>query len=85
MGKVKELNETLKKIDIPQDSYSLGCDANEALCLIIEEKCWIVYYSEKGNQTNKKIFLSEDEACEYFLYTLKKWFKICDKSGHIEN
>jgi|LFRM01.1.fsa_nt_gb hypothetical protein len=58
---------------IPSDSYSLvGGLPNEALCINNNGKQWEVYYSERGNKTNLKIFNSENDACEYFYNSLLK-------------
>jgi len=68
--KVKILEE-----NFPENSYSLLSSAkDETLCLQCVKSNWIVFYSERGLQTNKKIFDSEDEACSYFYQELSAWF-----------
>ncbi len=32
---------------------------------------WAVYYSERGEKKNLRVFLTEDEACRYFLAYIK--------------
>ena len=69
-----ELNKNLLEMDIPRDSYSLGSDSNESLCLVCEGELWSVYYSEKGTRTGEKKFYSENEACNFFLKRIKSFF-----------
>ena len=38
-------------------------------------KKWEVYYSERGEKSNVRIFDLESDACEYFLKKLKKYAK----------
>ena len=33
---------------------------------------WVVYYLERGERNNQKMFSSEDEACRYFLEMILK-------------
>lgn len=68
-----ELEQKLKELTIPPDSYSLhGGLPNESYCIYQLDNIWEVYYSEKGIKSNKKIFLDETSACEYFFHLLLK-------------
>ncbi|MGB8956755.1 MAG: hypothetical protein WCC10_15375 [Tumebacillaceae bacterium] len=63
----KELESNLTAVDIPKESYSLsGGLFNEVYCLGQAGAQWEVYYSERGNKTSLKIFLNEEDACQYF-------------------
>lgn len=66
---IQELENILINSHIRSDSYSLlGIPQNEAL--ILEPSTgngWRVYYCERGLRSREKVFLSENDACEYFL------------------
>ena len=47
---------------------------NEAYCLNKRNDEIEVYYSERGKKRGTKYFLSEDEACEYFLEKVFLYF-----------
>jgi len=62
-----ELEERLIKEGIPKDSYCLnGGYPNDSYCLFKNNGKWEVYYSERGKKSGLKLFMSEEEACEYF-------------------
>ena len=69
--KVNELKKRLDEIGVSEDIYSImfGGLPNERLC-IVKEEMWKVYYSERGRRTGEKFFVTEEEACEYFLELL---------------
>lgn len=68
-----DLERKLLKDGIDENSFSLdGGLPNEKYCLNYSGTCWEVYYSERGQKTNIKIFATEGEACEYFYKTLIK-------------
>jgi hypothetical protein len=48
----EELITFLEKRGIPQSSYSIGSDRDEAYCLVREGQEWLVYYSERGNRNH---------------------------------
>lgn len=65
--KYKELKKKLIDENVGQYFYSFDEEyPNEAFCLIKQNEKWQVYYSEKGNKTGLKEFISEEEACDYF-------------------
>ena len=67
-----ELQNALNQEGISPDSYDLeGGLLPERYTLAEESAMWSVYYSERGLQTGKKTFMSESEACEYFLNTVR--------------
>lgn len=64
---MNELKTQLMKSHVPEDVYSLiGGKPNEAYCLNHCSGRWEAYYSERGIKSNKKEFITEDEACNYF-------------------
>ncbi|MDP3673310.1 MAG: hypothetical protein WA191_18145 [Telluria sp.] len=74
--KVNELEKNLRKLKIPLDAYTLlSKPRDETLCIQKRDNEWTVFYSERGLETERKIFLSEDDACEYFLQRIVSWFK----------
>lgn len=64
-----ELQRILIQEGVRPDSYDLeGGLLPERLTLeCIRERLWCVYYSERGQQSNRREFGSEGEACHYFL------------------
>lgn len=67
-----ELKQILVREKFKSNTYSLsGGEPDEALCLDLEEGRWFVYYSERGMQTDKIGFATEDEACQYFLMKMR--------------
>ena len=82
MNKI-DLKKILQQNNVPSDLYSLdGGFPSESYCMNKTSDAWEVYYSERGKKRGTKYFLSEDEACEYFLekvcaYAMKcKWERI---------
>src|SRR4051812_35209693 len=65
----QELLETLERLDIDANAFSLGGGHPvEKYCLSPEARGqWSAYYSERGLRTGLKFFSSEDEACRYLL------------------
>ena len=39
-----------------------------------------VYYKERGNKNSSRIFKTEAEACDYFLYRIKSWILMAETS-----
>ncbi|ANX10950.1 hypothetical protein ABE41_002845 [Fictibacillus arsenicus] len=72
MNKTK-LQELLIDTKVPKDSYCLnGGLPNEAYCLNKEDDLWEVYYSERGEKSQLKKFVSEEEACDYLFSKIIK-------------
>jgi hypothetical protein len=46
--------------------------ANNSFCLIEEQGKWIYFYSERGSEFDRRVFGSEDEACQFIVEQLKK-------------
>jgi hypothetical protein len=79
---VYELEQTLRANNIHPEAVRFGSglpDADEQYCIAREGSRWEVYYAERGQKSNVKIFDSEDAACSYLLSILKQdasvWFK----------
>jgi hypothetical protein len=72
----QELQNTLAALDAPLDSYCLGCEKDEALCLVENYGRWIVYYSERGHRAGEQSFSTEELACAAFLERLRKMLHI---------
>jgi hypothetical protein len=67
---IVELEKILIAEEFNTNSYSLFSEnrvPDEALCLRKEDSKWIVFYSERGLKTDKRLFQSEAEACLYVL------------------
>ena len=67
----EELRMLLIKKRIKESYYDLDGNAkNEALILTAEDGNWCVYYSERGQQSGKVCYGSEDAACRGILDSL---------------
>ena len=65
--KLQDLERELKNLNINNEFYSLsGGFPNEAYCINKNEFEWEVYYSERGQKSDPKIFNDENSACNYF-------------------
>jgi hypothetical protein len=63
-----ELQDTLNREYFDPAHYSLdGGERDDTVCLAYERDKWYVYYTERGLQSGKVEFDTEDEACRYFL------------------
>lgn len=70
---LKILKNELDKLNIPQNAYCLtGGLPNESYCIALNNNNWEVYYSERGNKFDLKLFENESSACEYFLSVMKR-------------
>lgn len=72
----KDLLHALASLHAPQDSYCVGNDKDEALCIVENYGRWSVYYSERGQRTEDQSFDSEEAACDVFLNRLRKMLHI---------
>ena len=64
------LKKTMEHFKIPQDFYSIGNYAEEAMCIEEKDNKWSVYGGERGDKHNLKIFYNGYEACEEYLLRL---------------
>lgn len=72
----KQLEQRLKQENISEYYYSLeGGFPNEAFCINKSNNTWEVYYSERGNKSQLKIFELEEDACDYFFNWIMKIVK----------
>lgn len=75
---IEELENKIKEMNFPPDSYSLsGGYPNESLCISENNGRWSIYYSERGLRTEEEIFSPESAACEAFLSRLARMFYNC--------
>ncbi len=74
--KIQELEKKLLEINAPKDLYSIlkGGLPNEQYCITKSGKGFEVYYSERGNKSELKVFDVEDMACQHFLKKIKELF-----------
>ena len=74
---VDELHKLLLKKEVPNDAYNFKEEyPNESYCIIKKGFFWEVYYSERGNKNELRIFFSESKACKYFIKLIKCSFDI---------
>jgi hypothetical protein len=71
-----ELIRELSEMRIPHDSYSIDFEKNESICLMNDGMLWVVFYSERGQKTEPKYFVDEEEACDNFFSRLKVMLEI---------
>ena len=70
--KTTELRKVLSESGVQSRAYSIeghGAD-DEQYRLERTGKWWQAYYYERGHMNDVREFLSEDEACNYFLNLL---------------
>lgn len=66
---VNDVAEILHLAQVDPTTYKLYGVADDMCCLFPSGQAWHVFYSEKGNRNDERIFDSEDAACVYFV----KW------------
>lgn len=73
--KINELKDRLITENIDPRKYSFF-ENNDGDCMVLLHKkmYWEIYYTERGEIFDKKIFLSENKACNFF-YNLVKDMK----------
>ncbi len=75
--KTHDLVIELKKNNVSPRAYSIygqtDLPVDEQYVLNKSGNNWVLYYSEKGERLEQKIFEVEDEACRYFLNWLLKY------------
>lgn len=59
----------------PKNSYSVLDVKNESLCLIKKMKHGSFFYSERGQRSDPKYYLNEDDACHVFINELNHMLK----------
>jgi hypothetical protein len=68
----QELGDILHREGINPNTYALdGGHPSERYVLDIRPGGWAVYYSERGLESGRREFDSEDEACNYLLDKLR--------------
>ncbi|MDR5826829.1 TNT domain-containing protein [Caballeronia sp. LP006] len=72
----QELQNTLASLNAPPDSFCIGREKDEALCLVENYGRWSVFYSERGHRTEEQLFGAEVLACTAFLARLRKMLRI---------
>lgn len=55
---------------------------NEAYCIAKENGGWEVYYSERGNKTDIKVFQNEEASYQYFYDSLKNFDTKTEGTDH---
>lgn len=69
----EELRRRLDEAGIRQDAYQFGDGLpSERLVLARQGDEWVVFYSERGEQTGLRKFVDEEEANDYFFHTLDR-------------
>jgi hypothetical protein len=64
---IPELSRLLRSLGLPTDAYSISSDRDETYCLVVEDGRWHVYYSQRGNRSNERVFQDEAAACQALL------------------
>ena len=69
---INELQQELQALGYPPAAYSIGLDRDESYCLVPSSAGWHVYYSERGNCNEERVFTVEDEAGRELLSRLHR-------------
>jgi len=76
---IKETEEYLIRIGIPQDLYAINSLGNGDCVAIAHnyepDEGWVAFYSERGNRFNIKKFSNEEDACDFFIQEAIKKYK----------
>jgi len=81
MNKI-ELNEYLKKHNIPEKYYCLnGGMEEEKVCLDNVHGKWIVYSVQRGKMWSIKEFDDEEKACKYIFDEINFLLELMKKKG----
>lgn len=64
---VRDTQEILELAEVNPAYYSLDDERHEALCLLPDGDCWLVFISERGKRREVQEFQSQDAACTLFL------------------
>lgn len=64
--------EHLKALQLPGDFFSLHETKDEALCLLCENRRWVIFYSERGTRSGLQAYESAAEAHAAFLESIQK-------------
>ena len=66
-----ELNEKLKELGVPDNTYCLNTHLQqERYCISNENGKWETYFSERGKKNDLRVFLDESDACSHFLFVI---------------
>ena len=69
----KQLELTLAAEGFSPDSYVMhGSDRNDTLNIEQQGSKFVVYYTERGSRSDEHEFLSEADACDYFLESMRR-------------
>jgi len=71
---IAELKARLDQAGINKRAYSFDGDLPDERYVLSQEpnEIWEVYYSERGNKNELRLFFSESDACQFFLDLLVK-------------
>lgn len=70
---LSELASLLDRLGIRPDAYSLqGGVPDDRYCIEKRGSTWYVYYAERGNRNAERLFVTEEEACQYLLDVLQR-------------
>ena len=74
---INNAKKILIKNDVPHNWYVFGgLGAGDCVGIEKNQEDWEVYYSERGKKRGVKVFLSENEACLFFLKEIAEGYKI---------
>lgn len=59
---LNELAQELKTLGVPENYYSIGVNRDERTCIIFDGVKWCVYYSERGQMEDLKVFSNFTDA-----------------------
>jgi hypothetical protein len=71
--RVADVREIVEAARVDPMYYSFEGERHDALCLLAAGQTWHVFLSERGQRHEERSFVTEEEACTYFL---KRLFKL---------
>jgi hypothetical protein len=78
----RQLEGILAAEGFPADSYVMhGSDRNDTLNIEQQGTKFVVFYTERGSRSDEHEFLSEAEACDYFLESMKRFYPDVNRHG----
>ncbi len=72
-----ELRKKLLELGIDEYAFVINGKPNyECTCIQEKNGKWEVFYYERGDILDKKVFETENEACEHMLQSMKEGYYI---------
>jgi hypothetical protein len=68
---VIQLKDHLAALGVSDDAWAIDdASVSERYVLVNDDRGWTIFYAEKGNRNNERLFATEEEACQHFISML---------------